>query len=62
MAGDRIIMVNDSLFVGKELTNERAMRTLKGPKGTQVKLGVKRATEKELVGFHHYTWRHSSKH
>ena len=32
MAGDRIIMVNDSLFVGKGLTNEKAMRNLKGPK------------------------------
>ena len=49
MAGDRIVMVNDSLFVGKGLTNEKAMRNLKGPKGTQVKLGVKRATEKELL-------------
>lgn len=27
------------------------MRNLKGPKGTQVKLGVKRATEKELLDF-----------
>ena len=51
MAGDRIVMVNDSLFVGKGLTNEKAMRNLKGPKGTQVKLGVKRATEKELMDF-----------
>lgn len=51
MAGDRIVMVDDSLFVGKKVTNERAMRTLKGPKGTQVKLGVKRATEKELLNF-----------
>ena len=51
MAGDRIVMVNDSLFVGKGLTNEKAMRNLKGPKGTQVKLGVKRATEKELLDF-----------
>lgn len=51
MAGDRIVMVDDSLFVGKELTNEKAMRTLKGPKGTQVKLGVKRMTEKDLLDF-----------
>ena len=49
MAGDRI--VNDSLFAGKGLTNEKAMRNLKGPKGSQVKLGVKRATEKELLDF-----------
>lgn len=51
MAGDRIVMVNDSLFVGKGLTNEKAMRNLKGPKGTQVKLGIKRAGEKELLDF-----------
>lgn len=51
MAGDRIVMVDDSLFVGKTLTNEKAMRTLKGPKGTKVKLSVKRATEKNLLDF-----------
>lgn len=51
MAGDRIVTVDDSLFVGKKVTNEKAMRTLKGPKGSQVKLGVKRATEKDLLTF-----------
>lgn len=51
IAGDRIVTVDDSLFVGKKVTNERAMHTLKGPKGTQVKLGVKRATEKDLLYF-----------
>ena len=51
MAGDRIVTVDDSLFVGKDLTNEKAMRTLKGPKGSQVKLGVKRITEKKLLDF-----------
>ena len=51
LAGDRIVTVDDSLFVGKELTNERALRTLKGPKGSEVRLGVKRATEKDLLHF-----------
>ena len=51
MAGDRIVMVDDSLFVGKEVTNEKAMKTLKGPKGSQVKLGVKRLSEKDLLNF-----------
>lgn len=51
MAGDRIVTVNDSLFVGKGLTNEKAMRNLKGPKDSQVKLGIKRVTEKELLSF-----------
>ena len=51
LAGDRIVTVDDSLFVGKDLTNEKAMHTLKGPKGSEVKLGIKRATEKELLDF-----------
>lgn len=51
MAGDRIVAVNDSSFVGKKVTNETAMRTLKGPKGSQVKLGIKRASEKEVLSF-----------
>ena len=51
MGGDRIVTVDDSLFVGKGLTNEKAISHLKGPKGTEVKLGVKRATEKDLLSF-----------
>lgn len=51
LAGDRIVKVNDSLFVGKKVTNETAMRTLKGPKGSDVKLGIKRMGEKELLDF-----------
>lgn len=51
MAGDRIVSVDDSTFVGKKLNNQLAMRTLKGPKGTEVKLGVKRSTEKEIIFF-----------
>ncbi len=51
MAGDRIVMVNDSSLVGEELDEEKAKRTLKGPKGSQVKLSVKRATEKGLLDF-----------
>ncbi|MDR0746012.1 MAG: S41 family peptidase [Mediterranea sp.] len=51
MAGDRIVSVDDSTFVGKKLNNQLAMRTLKGPKGTEIKLGVKRATEKEIIFF-----------
>ena len=32
MAGDRIVEVNDSAFVGKIVTNNEAMKKLKGPK------------------------------
>lgn len=51
MAGDRIISVNDSAFVGKIVTNEETMRRLKGPKGTQVKLGIYRQGEKQPLSF-----------
>ncbi|MDR0894406.1 MAG: S41 family peptidase [Prevotellaceae bacterium] len=51
MAGDRVVTVNDSLFAGIGLTNDKVMRALKGPKGSHVKLGIKRATERELLSF-----------
>lgn len=48
MAGDRIIEVDDSAFVGKIVTNYESMKRLKGPKGSEVKLGVFRPGEKKL--------------
>lgn len=51
MAGDRIIEVDDSAFVGKIVTNNEAMRRLKGPKGSEVKLGIYRPGEKETLYF-----------
>ena len=51
MAGDRIIEVNDSAFIGKIVTNNEAMRRLKGPKGSEVKLGIYRPGEKETLHF-----------
>lgn len=51
MAGDRIVEVDDSAFVGKIVTNEEAMKRLKGEKGSKVKLGVYRPEEKELLHF-----------
>ncbi|MGL5937636.1 MAG: S41 family peptidase [Phocaeicola sp.] len=51
MSGDRIVEVNDTLFVGKGVTNDKIMRKLKGPKGTEVKIGIARQGEKELLHF-----------
>lgn len=48
LAGDKIVEVDDSAFVGKRVTNEEAMRRLKGPKDTKVKLGVIRYGEKKM--------------
>ena len=51
LAGDKIVRVNDSTFVGKGTTNERVMHTLRGPKGTEVKLGIMRTGTPELLSF-----------
>lgn len=55
MAGDRIIEVDDSAFVGKIVTNYESMKRLKGPKGSEVKLGVF-VREKRNFTFHHCSW------
>ena len=41
-AGDKIVSVDGKPFVGKIVTNEEAMRRLKGPQGSKVKIGVVR--------------------
>ena len=51
LAGDKIVMVNDSNFTGKTITNERVMHALRGPKGTEVKIGVMRSGTTEILPF-----------
>lgn len=52
LAGDRIIKINDTLFVGKGVcTNDAALKKLKGKKGSFVKLSVERYGEKDLLDF-----------
>ena len=51
LAGDKIVLVNDSTFCGKGTTNERVMHTLRGPKGTEVKLGIMRTGTPEILSF-----------
>lgn len=51
LAGDRIVTIDDEEFIGKEITSEGAMKKLKGTKGSEVKLGIKRMGEKELLDF-----------
>lgn len=51
MAGDRIIEVDDSAFVGKIVTNQEAMKRLKGEKRSKVKLGIYRPGEKGTLHF-----------
>ncbi len=47
LAGDKIVSVDGRPFVGDSITSEVAMRTLKGPKDTQIKIGVLRYKETE---------------
>ncbi|MDR1729181.1 MAG: S41 family peptidase [Prevotellaceae bacterium] len=51
LPGDRIVTVNDTLFVGKDITNEKVMKKLRGKKGTTVSIGIQRNDEKELLPF-----------
>ena len=51
LAGDKLVLVDDSCFTGKKMNNEKVMRTLRGEKGTQVKLGVLRAGSNEVLSF-----------
>ena len=51
IAGDRIITVNDSTIAGVKKSREEIMRCLRGPKGSKVKLGIKRQDIDELLTF-----------
>lgn len=51
LAGDRIVLINDSLFAGKKIPSNEIVKNLKGPKGTSVKISVKRNGEPNLVDF-----------
>lgn len=48
LAGDKIVTVDGKPFVGKEMTNEKVMKALKGPRNTKVKVGVMRFGSKKV--------------
>ena len=50
-AGDRIIMVNDTLIAGVKMTTDDITRRLKGPKGTKVNVKVVRKGVDEPLSF-----------
>lgn len=51
MAGDRIVMVNDTAIAGVKMKNTDVMKRLRGSKGTEVRVKVKRNKEEELIEF-----------
>ena len=51
LAGDKIVTVDGKKFVGKEITNDKAMKTLKGPLDSKVKIGVLRYGSDKIKEF-----------
>ena len=51
MAGDRIVKIDDSLVAGIGITNNGAMKLLKGKKGTKVKVSNYRRGIPKLIDF-----------
>ncbi len=51
LPGDKFVKVNDTSFVGEKLTNSKVLETLRGKKGTIVKVTVYRKGEKDLLEF-----------
>lgn len=51
MAGDRIVMIDDSLVAGTGITNRDAVKKLKGKRGTQVNVGISRTGVTGLMDF-----------
>ena len=51
LAGDRIIYVNDTLIAGVKMKNSDIMKRLRGKKGTNVTIQIKRPGVKELITF-----------
>ncbi len=51
LAGDRIVTINDSAFVGKSVNNVDVMNHIRGTKGSSVKLGIKRSNSPKLHPF-----------
>ena len=51
LAGDRIILVNDTAIAGVNMPREQIMKRLRGPKGSVVVVGVKRQDVDETIYF-----------
>lgn len=48
---DRIISIDDSIVAGKNISQTKIMRTLRGPKDSKVKLGIQRGNSPDLIYF-----------
>lgn len=51
MAGDRVVEVNDTTIAGVKMSRNDIMSRLRGPEGSKVRIGVKRAGIERLLSF-----------
>lgn len=51
LTADKIIRVDDKTIAGTKLKNNEVIKLLKGPKGTKVKVSVKRSSSVKLLDF-----------
>ena len=49
LAGDKIIMADEDTLAGRKMNTDDIVKKLKGPKGTKVRLGLKRSGTDNLV-------------
>jgi carboxyl-terminal processing protease len=51
LAGDRIVLVNDTVVAGRKMQSDVIVAHLKGERGTTVKVSIKRPGVKDLLSF-----------
>ncbi len=51
MAGDKIVMIGDSIVAGEGIDTRNVIKMLRGERGSQVNIGILRGKEKELRRF-----------
>lgn len=51
LAGDKIVSINDTIVAGQKWSDVKVRSSLRGPKGSVVKLGIKRHTSKKILPF-----------
>jgi len=50
-AGDKIVKINGKSFIGKLITNELVLKTLRGDKGTKVKVSIRRSNTNKILTY-----------
>ncbi len=51
LPGDKIITINDKPAIGDSITNSWVFKRLRGPKGSHVKIGIKRGNNNNIIDF-----------